>query len=192
MACRGRPGVRSVTDRPGQDDPVRGVQSLFVQHMPALRGFVTSLVSDFAIVDDVIQETFMTVTAKAASYRPGTNFRAWLWTVARLKTLEALRASRARHLALSDDVIDALCAHESALEWDRHETYARHLIHCLGRLSPKAKLAVEMRYKEAHRTPEIASRMGWTINTVHVALSRARSILRQCVQRRLAAEGAGS
>ena len=58
------------------------VQSLFLQHLPALRGFVLSLVSDFSLVDDVVQETFVTVTAKAASYQRGTNFRAWVWTIA--------------------------------------------------------------------------------------------------------------
>jgi Sigma-70 region 2 len=50
------------------------VQGLFVQHLPALRGFVLSLVSDFSLVDDVVQEAFLTVTAKAANFERGTNF----------------------------------------------------------------------------------------------------------------------
>jgi RNA polymerase sigma-70 factor (ECF subfamily) len=46
-----------------------------------------------------------------------------------------------------------------------------------------------MRYREAHRPAEIAQRIGWTAESVYVALSRARAALRECVGRKLAAAG---
>ena len=58
-----------------RDDPQALVQGLFVQHLPALRGFVTSLVSEFSLVDDIVQETFITVTRKAADFTAGSNPR---------------------------------------------------------------------------------------------------------------------
>jgi len=45
-----------------------------------------------------------------------------------------------------------------------------------------------LRDQQAHRPPEIARIMGWTVEAVHVALSRARVFLRGCVTRRMGAE----
>ena len=75
-------------------DQIAYVQGLFVQHIPALRGFVLSLVSDFSLVDDIIQETFLTVTKKADDFERGTNFRAWVWTIARFRTLQLIQKQK--------------------------------------------------------------------------------------------------
>jgi RNA polymerase sigma-70 factor, ECF subfamily len=163
------------------------VQGLFVQHLPALRGFVLAIVGDFDLVDDVVQETFMTVNAKAADFERGTNFRAWLWTIGRFKALQALdsRTSRQEHLA--PEVIEALCAHDDAENWHTEE-HLRQLAFCINELAPQARRAIELRYHQAHRPPDIARRMGWTVEAVHVLLSRARVFLRECVTRRMRAE----
>ncbi len=165
------------------------VQGLFVQHLPALRGFLLSLVSDFSLVDDVVQETFLTVNAKAAEFQRGTNFRAWVWTIARYKALQALEKALPVAQRFEPEVIEALCAHESAEQW-YSEAQLRHLAACIQALAPKARELVELRYQQAHRPPEIARRMGWSVDAVHVALSRARIYLRDCVSQRMSVENA--
>ena len=81
--------------------------------------------------------------------------------------------------------MEALCAHASSEDWlgERHLSCLRA---CLMRLAPKARHAVELRYQQANKPPEIARQMGWTVEAVHVALSRARVFLRDCVTNRLA------
>jgi RNA polymerase sigma-70 factor (ECF subfamily) len=172
-------------------DQVAHVQALFVQHLPALRGFVLSLVSNFSLVDDIVQETFITVTSKAGNFERGTNFRAWAWTIARFKTLQMLEKSAPVKESLAPDVIDALCAHDSAEEWFDDEML-RHLSGCIAELAPKARQSIELRYMQAHRPPEIARLMGWTVDAVHVALARARVVLRGCVTRRVASQAGGT
>ena len=161
------------------------VQSLFVQHLPALRGFVLSLVSDFSLVDDVVQETFLVVTAKAANFQRGTNFRAWAWTIARYKVLQTLEKNAPPADRFAPEILEALAAQETAETWFSDEQI-QHLAKCMESLAPKAREAVELRYQQAHRPPEIASRLGWTVESVHVALSRARVFLRDCVTQRMA------
>lgn len=170
-------------------DAVVHVQGLFVQHLPALRGFVLSLVSDFSLVDDVVQETFLTVTKKAGDFQRGTNFRAWAWTIARFKTLQLLEEQRGVKEQFAPDVIEALCAHGSSQDWHT-EDRLRHLAACIAKLAPKAHEAIELRYTKALRPPEIARIMGWTTDAVHVVLSRARVTLRECVSRLVGAETA--
>jgi RNA polymerase sigma-70 factor (ECF subfamily) len=163
------------------------VQGLFLQHLPALRGFLVSLVSDFSLVDDIVQETFLTVTAKASSYRKGSNFRAWVWTIARFKALQAIESALPIEQRFEADVVEALCAHQSSETWFGEEQL-RHLALCLKSLAPRALEVVELRYQQAHLPQEIARRMGWTVESVHVALSRARVVLRDCINDRMASE----
>lgn len=161
------------------------VQRLFIENMTALRGMVRALVPDKVRVDDIVQETFLTVTAKAAQFREGTSFRAWVFTVARYKVLESLRKNRLEQ-ALSAEVVESLCGMEELpLQPDDR---VRHLAPCIERLAPQARRAIELRYQRSHELPEVARIMGWTTGAVKVALSRARAVLRECVERRMAAE----
>ncbi len=50
------------------------VQMLFVRNEGAIRVFVRGLQPSLADADDVLQETFLTVSRKASSFEPGTNF----------------------------------------------------------------------------------------------------------------------
>jgi len=171
---------------PASPEQTALVQGLFVQHLPALRGFVLSLVSNFSLVDDIVQETFLVITAKAGSFERGTNFRAWAWTIARYKTLQILEKSTPVAERFAPEVLEALAAQSTAETWFSDEQL-QHLAKCMEALAPKAREAVQLRYQQAHRPPEIASRLGWTVESVHVALSRARVFLRDCVNHRMAA-----
>lgn len=159
------------------------VQSLFVQNMMAVRGFVIGLMPDFSRVDDVMQETFLTVTAKAETFIEGSNFRSWACSIARFKVLESRRRSGGSEVALDEEVIEALCATEIE-EW-KPEEELRMLSDCKEELAPQARRAIDLRYEQGHRPTEIARRMRWTVNAVHVALARARAGLRDCVERKL-------
>ena len=174
---------------PADPQQIALVQGLFVQHLPALRGFVLSLVSDFSLVDDVVQETFLVITAKAGNFQRGTNFRAWAWTIARYKVLQTLEKNAPMPERFAPEVMEALAAHETAEDWFSDEQL-QHLAKCMETLAPKAREAVELRYQQAHRPPEIATRLGWTVESVHVALSRARVFLRDCVTQRMSSASA--
>jgi RNA polymerase sigma-70 factor (ECF subfamily) len=168
---------------------VLDVQGMYVQSLPALRSFVLSLVPDSALADDVVQETFLTVTQKADHFQRGTNFRAWAWTIARFKVLQMLERRKKRADRFSPEVIEALCADEEAAgDWGL-EQQLEHLNKCVEHLAPRTRQAVTLRYELAHRPPEIARLMGWTVDAVNVALSRARNALRKCVDDHMSKQG---
>ena len=56
------------------DKHVREVQTLFIKRQPAIRAMAIALTGDFALAEDVVQETFLTVSEKAATFTLGTNF----------------------------------------------------------------------------------------------------------------------
>lgn len=159
-------------------EAVQEVERLFLRHQTVVRAFVCSLLSDFSLVDDVLHETFLTVRQKAEQYRAGSNFAAWACTVARFKVLEAWRAE-SKGCVLSAEALEALCASEQAEPVDPR---LERLEDCLARLAPQARRMVELRYMGACKPEEIARRMEWTPGAVNVALTRARQVLRQCVE----------
>ena len=89
---------------------------------------------------------------------------------------------------LDPEVIEALCSIEPA--FSRNEERLRHLAACLEKLAPQARRAMALCYRDAHGPAEIAALMGWTAGAVKVALSRARAVVRECIERRLTGEAA--
>ena len=159
------------------------VQQLFVAHQNVVRAFVLALLPDFAAADDLVQEVFLVVTRKSASFQEGTNFVAWACTIARLKVLEWRRLRQGQPQLLSEEVIEALAANvpETAIGRGR----SRALRRCLERLAPRAMEMVRLRYSAGLAPQEIARRLGWRQGAVNVALSKARAFLRKCVERAL-------
>jgi RNA polymerase sigma-70 factor (ECF subfamily) len=162
------------------------VQGLFLQFQPAVRGYVLSMIPDFSLADDVMQEIFLVVTRKAASFEIGTSFPAWVKTIARFKALETIRAGRCRCETLSEEVLEALGAERSEFRGDTDERLAL-LASCLDELAPQARRSIDLRYKQDHLPPQIAGLMGCTVPSVNVTLSRARAFLRDCVMRKMEA-----
>ena len=56
--------------------------------------FVQGMVRDPHLASDVTQEVFERLLLKHSLYRPGTNFRAWLFEVARNQALTMLRSRK--------------------------------------------------------------------------------------------------
>lgn len=157
------------------------VQGLFVRHQSSVKAFILSLRPDFATADDILQETFLTVTRKAEDFTDGSNFLSWAFAIARFKVLEAGRYHH-RETDLSEEVLEVLAADAPAAEFS--DTRLPALMECLDQLAPKAREIVRLRYQEEHGPGEIAMQLQWKTSAVNVALSRARQLLRHCVQSR--------
>jgi RNA polymerase sigma-70 factor (ECF subfamily) len=165
---------------------VEEVQRLFLRHAGLLRGFILGLLPDHNRAEDVFQEVFLTVTRKAAEFTAGSNFLAWVRTIARLKVLEACRAARGGPHLLDPEALDAVIAVAGEADdvWDQKR---EALEQCMKQLAPRAREILELRYSDEFLPPpEIAARLSWTVGAVHVALSRARKFLQECTRRRLA------
>ena len=163
------------------------VQELFVEHVAGLRYFVMSLLPDPDQAQDVIQETFLTITAKANDYKQDSNFRAWAYTIARFKVLEVFKKQKREANRLSDVAINILANEAEELVDENPKTEA--LNSCLQKLSDKTATMIELRYKDGLKPSKIAERIGWTVEAVYVALSRTRTSLKNCIQKQLKTVG---
>lgn len=163
------------------------VQRLFLEHAAALRGFILGLAGDPEAAKDIFQEVFVTVNQRAEQFRMEGNFLAWARGVARNKVLEHYRKCNRLPQLFDENLLDIMIASAGKHD-DIWEQRRAALAECIKELAPRARQILELRYAELPATPpEIARRLAWTVDAVHVALSRARKFLQDCTRRRLAA-----
>lgn len=157
------------------------MQQLFLKEISALRGMLWALVPDRHRLDDVVQETFLTVTLKAADFQEGTNFRAWLFAIARFKVKHSLRERTLEH-ALADDVIQMLIS--EAPEMEHFDDRLVHLRNCIGKMGLQPRKMLHLRYEHGLSIADVADRLGRQVESIKVMLSRVRKSLRECIELR--------
>lgn len=171
---------------PGLPEPpatVLRVQRLFVAHQGNVLAFILALHPVLTEAEDILQETFLVVTARAHTFAEGTNFLAWACAIARFKVLEARRRGGREAARISDAAVESLAA--DGPEAGFFEPRLAALRECLGKLAPRAREVIWLRYQGVREPEEIAREIGWTPGAVRVALTRARAALRDCVEARL-------
>ena len=163
---------------------VEEVQLLFIRHESSIRAFVRSLQPSLSDADDVMQETFLTISRKASTFEPGSNFLAWACGIARLKVLETFRQLK-RANVLSEKALIALTedspSHHSLSEQEGA------LEGCLEQLTPKMRKLLWQRYSQRQSSTEMAEATGMTSTAVRVALTKARKALRDCINTQIQA-----
>ena len=167
-----------------RDDILR----LFLQHQVMLSGFLYSLVQDWEIVEEALQESAVFICSRWQDFTPGTNFGAWARSIARMRCREVLQRKRRAVGALVD--LDTLADPISAEEWEAYsEITPRHkeaLTQCLQSLPTQHRKVVELHYLEQQPCERIATKLQRSVEAIYMTLSRIRKRLRQCVEQRLA------
>jgi len=146
----------------------------------AVRRYLRFLGCDWALADDLAQEALL---AGIGSFAAGAPPLPWLLTAARnALRMHLRRVGRRREV----DGLEALHA-----EWievaddDAGEARRRALRHCLDELPPRSRRALELRYGEDSRRSAIARELGLGDEGIKSLLTRLRSALAACVQRRI-------
>jgi len=151
------------------DDP----KDALPDHLPALRAFAISLTGNVALADDMVQDTVVKAWTHIDSFQPGTNMRAWLFTILR-NTFYSHTRKRRRELPDPDGVHAASLyekpAHDSKLAMtDFRAAFAK--------LSPEHREILLLVGASGFSTQEAAAMIGIAEGTVKSRASRARSRL---------------
>lgn len=114
------------------------------RHQSRLRGLVRCLLFDRRDVDDVFQESNVTLLRKADEFQPGTDFWAWACAAARYQVLTHCKRLHRGRLVFDQGLLDLLAvdAERRGESLDR-----RHdaLQSCLERLPGPQRQLLEMR-----------------------------------------------
>ncbi len=128
--------------------------------------------------EDLVQETLLRAYRAFDRFEPGTNVRAWLYTILHRVHLDGVRraARTPGHTELPEEGLPVPAAQEAVASG------ALDLARALARLPEPFKTAVALRDVEDFRYDEIASVTDVPIGTVMSRIHRGRRLLREMLK----------
>ncbi len=142
--------------------------------IPRLRRVARVLARHADVADDLVQETLLRAIAARRQFVPGTNLRAWLYTILRHVRAAAVRRDQ-RSPFLSPDIMP-----EAAVSGGQEERQAMHdLAVAFHRLPAIQRDALWLVVVEGLDYAEAARVIGVPAGTLRSRLSRAREALRR-------------
>jgi len=134
--------------------------------------------ADPALVEDVVQETFLAIWRGSARYRESGDVAGWLWQIGFRRLVDAIRGQRARdrllRLLAGRRRRTAPSAEEELLVGVEHGDLAG----ALARLSPELRAVMQATVLDGLTTHEAAALLGIPAGTVKTRAMRARRQLR--------------
>ncbi|MFP3901026.1 MAG: RNA polymerase sigma factor [Acidimicrobiia bacterium] len=140
-----------------------------VDELGLARAGVRRVLVDEADVDDVTQDTLVSMAASIGSFTGEASFVTWLFTIAKRRAVDHLRRRRATE-PLGDDVGEAMRISSLVATRETVRTMVE-------RLPDTYRRAVELRDIERLPYAEVASRLGLNVNTVKSHVARGRALL---------------
>ncbi len=146
--------------------------------------FVQGMVRDPHLADDVTQEVFEKLLLKNGLYRTGTNFRAWLFEIARNQALTLLRsrnrlpkaASALQTTAEDGDFLDTVPAKAAAEELVEQE-FMDAFQKAVDELPAHYRVVFDLCVRKGHPYQEAGKELGLPTGTVAIRIMRARKKL---------------
>lgn len=149
-------------------------------------GVALRIVRDRALAEDVIQDAFVQVWEKAASFSPARGEgRGWLFTIVRNRALNVVR-QRAVEAPLDDDLMSSL---ESTLMTPARDASGElpaagelgALRDCLSQLESDRRQCILLAYVDGCSHAEIADRLATPLGTIKAWIRRSLLALRACL-----------
>jgi RNA polymerase sigma-70 factor (ECF subfamily) len=149
-----------------------------VDHLPALRAFALSLTRNGATADDMVQDTVVKAWTRIDKFEPGTNMRAWLFTILR-NTYYSSRRKLNREVADVDGIhtgqLSEKPAHDGRLAM---EDFKR----AFATLPDEQREALILVGASGFSYEEAAGMCGVAVGTIKSRANRARAKLADLLQ----------
>jgi len=154
----------------------RLVSGLLLQHWSALRAFALSLTANVEDAEDLVHDTAVRALRSAASFQPGTNFQAWIFTIQRNRFLNAYCRRPRLFRTLTDAVVERLSVPPN----QEARIALADTAAAIQRLPRTQRRALLMVAADGMKYDEAARRCGCSVGTVKSRVARARKELLRC------------
>ena len=141
--------------------------------VPQLHTFARSLCRDGVRADDLVQEALARAIHNIDRFQPGTNLKAWLFTIVRNEHYSQLRRRKFEAVGVDTDTLPEPSVppeHDGELE-------LRDLNRALATLSPGQRNALILVSASGFSYEEAASICGCAVGTIKSRVARARDTL---------------
>src|ERR1700682_2684735 len=149
---------------------------LIEAEIPRLRRYARALTRDVSRADDVVQSCLTRALAKQHLWQPGTDLRAWLFTILHNQHVNDVRRSVREGVNVAvEEMAPMLTVQSNAIA----VLQLRDLESAIARLPQEQRQVILLVGLEGMRYEEVADILGVPVGTVRSRLSRGRDQLRR-------------
>ncbi len=176
-------GVKGMGEFPKSIDDLVLIE--LTGNQPDLQGFIRCLMPGDPGVDDVVQQTNLVVWRKRSHFKPGTDFRAWMFAIARLEVLaHRKRTGRKSWLVIDEPLTQRLAESMAAIGRETPSNQLGPALEtCLKRLDPRERRIIDRFYFANDSLRNIATAEATSEGALKVRLHRIRAALRRCIEK---------
>ena len=167
-----------------QESRNREFVRLLAKHDLRLAEYIHTLVPLWHDAEDIIQNTKLRLWEQFDSFRPGTDFAAWAFTIAGYLVRAHRKCCQRRRICFSDDLLEKL-SQEVPVVSSLAEDRVSALVECVKMLSDSSRKLLALFCMGHRKVKDIASDLGQAPSATYQALSRTRRQLFECVEKRL-------
>jgi RNA polymerase sigma-70 factor (ECF subfamily) len=151
------------------------IHCLIEQEIPRLRRYARALTRNADRADDLVQDTLTRAIAKAHLWQPGTDIRAWLFTIMHNQNVNKVRRAIRDHANVDVDE----CAKLVATTDPTASRQLRELERALAQMLEEQRQVVLLVGLEGMSYEDAAAILNVPIGTIRSRLSRGREVLRK-------------
>lgn len=153
------------------------LEVFYERHAQVAYNVIVRIVRDPATADEVLQDTFWQAWQKAGEFRADGAAAAWLYRIARNKSLDWLRREQARpplNAALPEEAWAAIPSPQPSVEQQVERSWQRRYIQgALAAIPSEQRRCVELAYFEGMSQQQIANHLQTPVGTVKTRLRMA-------------------
>ena len=149
-------------------------EELYLAYHRRLARFLFRFTPRYENVEEIINDTFMTVWQSAKDFRNASRVSTWIFGIAYHTALKSIRRQRHHAAALNLDEYP-----EQTFDPGAETEVQDWLAHGLDQLPPDQRLTLELAYQMGHSLEEIAAITDTPVGTVKARMFHARRKLRQ-------------
>jgi len=151
---------------------------------PSVSAYVFASIAGFHDAEDVVQRIAQELARRFDEFDSGQPFVGWALWIAKSRVIDYYRAQGRSLVVFSDDLLSQL-ADTIVNQSDGRSQRREALEACLEELPSRSRRLLDLQYVEERSAAEIAQETGSTSGSVRVLLSRVRTALASCIERRL-------
>ena len=154
---------------------------LLEKEIPRLRRYARALTRDATRADDLVQSCLVRALAKSHLWQPGTDLRAWLFTILHNQHVNDVRRSVREGISIPVEDVSSLLTVQST---QGSSLQLRDLDRALAVLPEEQRQVLLLVGLEGMRYEEVAVVLDVPVGTVRSRLSRGRDMLRRLMDMR--------
>lgn len=174
------------TQPEGNDSFDQEIVCELTRAQPRLALFIRSLMPGETEADEILQQTNAKIWENRRRFELGSNFLAWAIAITKFEALNHIkRQQRDSKLTFSDHLENLIADDAMHLNDDIAEK-RQALKSCLAELSSEHRKLLLSRYSGNNELAEVAKQLRRSPAGIRVTLTRLRTKILECIQRRLA------